>query len=117
MSERRGLIARTAGPIGGRRSLLTGVGMMAVLVAVAWGRPATAQPGGELSYDGGFGSAAGCTVVAGGPLPGADSVAVSPNGGSVYVASKGNQAEDGAVAHFFVGAQGRLGYDGCVSDD
>jgi DNA-binding beta-propeller fold protein YncE len=91
--------------------------MMAVLVAVAWGRPATAQAVGELSYDGCFGSAAGCTVVAGGPLTGADSVAVSPNGGSVYVASKGNQAEDGAVAHFFVGAQGRLGYDGCVSDD
>jgi DNA-binding beta-propeller fold protein YncE len=120
MDEGAVLMAGTAGPIGDRRrSLLTVVGLIAALVfvAVALGRPAAAQAVGELSYDGCFGAGAGCTFVAGGPLTGADSVAVSPNGGSVYVASKGIHLLDGAVAHFFVGAQGRLGYDGCVSDD
>jgi hypothetical protein len=111
-------MAGTAGRIGDRRRG-SFVGMMVglVFVTVALGRPVAAQAVGELSYDGCFGAGAGCTVVAGGPLTGADSVAVSPNGGSVYVASKGIHVGDGAVAHFFVGAQGRLGYDGCVSDD
>ena len=109
-------MAGTAGRIGDRRrSLLRVVGMVGlVFVAVALGRPAAAEAVGELSYDGCFGAAAGCTFVAGGPLTGADSVAVSPNGGSVYVT--GNSV-DSAVSHFFVGAQGRLSYDGCVSDD
>jgi hypothetical protein len=105
-------MAGAAGRIGDRRTLLRVMGMVGlVFVAVALGRPAAAQAVGELSYDGCFGAAAGCTFVGGGPLTQAHGVAVSPNGGSVYVTG------DDAVAHFFVGAQGRLGYDGCVSDD
>ena len=97
-----------------RRNLLRVVGLVGlVLVTVALGRPAAARAVGELSYDGCFGAAAGCTFVAGGPLTSANSVAVSPNGSSVYVTGNGS----GAVSHFFVGAQGRLGYDGCVSND
>ena len=113
-------MAGTAGRVRHRRwSLSNAVGVMVGLVfaAVAFGPPAAAQAVGELSYDACFGAGAGCTVVAGGPLTGADSVAVSPNGGSVYVTGKGIHPGDGAVAHFFVGAQGRLAYDGCVSDD
>ena len=108
----------TAGWIGARRRHFSGVvGVMVALafVAVALGRPAAAQAVGELSYDACFGESSGCTFVAGGPLEGADSVAVSPNGGSVYVT--GQTPNRGSVAHFFVGDQGRLGYDGCVSND
>ncbi|HEV3056167.1 MAG TPA: hypothetical protein VGX45_16000, partial [Solirubrobacteraceae bacterium] len=83
-------------------------------MTVALGPPAAAQAVGELTYDGCFGAGAGCTFVAGGPLTNADSVAVSPNGGSVYVTG---DVTDGAVSHFFVGAQGSLAYDGCVSND
>src|ERR1019366_758062 len=105
-----------AGRIGDRRrDLLRVVGLVGlVFVTVALGRPAAARAVGELSYDGCFGTVTGCTFVGGGPLTSADSVAVSPNGSSVYVAGF---ATDGAVSHFFVGAQGRLGYDGCVSND
>jgi len=110
-------MACTAGSIGARRrGLLVGMTVALVFVAVALGRPAAAQAVGELTYEGCFGAGAGCTFVAGGPLTGADSVAVSPNGGSVYVTGDNGGAQ-GAVAHFFVGAQGRLGYDGCVSND
>ena len=113
MDEGRFQVAGTAVGIGGRRgNLLKLVGL--VFVTVALGRPAAARAVGELSYEGCFGAASGCTFVAGGPLTKADSVAVSPNGGSVYVT--GDPA-DGAVSHFFVGAQGRLAYDGCVSND
>ena len=44
---------------------------------------------------------------------GAEAVAVSPDGRSVYVASPGSDA----VAHFFAAAGGQLTYDGCVSHD
>ena len=73
-----------------RRTIKPALGMLVALVfvAVALGRPAPAQAVGELSYDGCFGAGAGCTVVGGGPLTGADSVAVSPNGGSVYVTGR-----------------------------
>jgi sugar lactone lactonase YvrE len=91
-----------------------------VLVSVALGCPAAAGAVGELSYDGCFGTVTGCVFVGGAPLTNADSVAVSPNGSSVYVtgwAAVTGAASDGAVSHFFVGAQGRLAYDGCVSND
>jgi DNA-binding beta-propeller fold protein YncE len=53
--------------------------------------------------------------VIGNPLSGAIAVAVSPNGGAVYVAS--NLA--GTVSHFFADPTGAklLAWDGCVSDD
>ena len=109
-------MAGTAGRIGGRRrKLLVAVGLAGLtFVAAALASPAAAQAVGELTYDGCFGAATGCTFVAGGPLTGATSVAVSPNGRSVYVTG---DSTDSAIAHFFVGAQGRLAYDGCVSND
>jgi sugar lactone lactonase YvrE len=49
------------------------------------------------------------------PLDGADAIAVSPNGASVYVASE----IEGTVSHFFADPTGRalLSWDGCISDD
>jgi sugar lactone lactonase YvrE len=106
-------VTGTAVGTGDRRlNLLRVLGLVFVTVVLA--RPAAARAVGELSYDGCFGAASGCTFVGGGPLTGADSVAVSPNGSSVYVTG---DTPDGAVSHFFVGAKGSLAYDGCVSND
>jgi DNA-binding beta-propeller fold protein YncE len=70
---------------------------------------------GQLSYDACFNDdgSSGCTAIAGAPLRGAYAVAVSPNGGSVYVAG----ASANAVSHFFAGPTGQLSYDGCLSED
>ncbi len=75
-----------------------------------------AAVGGQLTYDGcvsNDGSGGTCADAAGTPLSGAEAVAVSPDGRSVYVASPGSDA----VAHFFAAAGGQLTYDGCVSHD
>jgi DNA-binding beta-propeller fold protein YncE len=60
---------------------------------------------------GGCGKAPSSGIPLGDPLD----VAVSPDGGSVYVAS----AVPGAVSHFFADPAGKrlLSWDGCVSDD
>ncbi|HEX4034078.1 MAG TPA: hypothetical protein VHX66_06515 [Solirubrobacteraceae bacterium] len=70
---------------------------------------------GQLSYDACFNDdgSSGCTAIPGAPLTGANSVAVSADGSSVYVAGEGA----GAVSHFFAGATGQLSYDGCLSAD
>jgi len=75
-----------------------------------------AAPGGQLSYDGcvsGDGSGGACAVASPDALGSPTSVAVSPDGKSVYVAA----AQPGAVSHFFAAAAGQLTYDGCVSND
>jgi DNA-binding beta-propeller fold protein YncE len=75
-----------------------------------------AAPGGQLTYDGCIsngGSGGACANAPGDPLEFASSVAVSPDGKSVYVTS----ATPGAVTHFFAAAGGQLTYDGCISDD
>jgi DNA-binding beta-propeller fold protein YncE len=75
-----------------------------------------AAAGGQLTYDGCIsndGSGGLCVDAPGTPLSGADSVAVSPNGRSVYVAS----AASGTVTHFFAAPAGQISYDGCVSGD
>lgn len=89
--------------------------VVAASCASAFAGVGVAQATGELTYDQCLGTSAGCTYLSGGPLSGAMSVAVSPNGDSVYVGATGGSV--GALSHFFVGARGSLAYDGCVSDD
>ena len=75
-----------------------------------------AAPGGQLTYGGcvsNDGSGGLCADAPGTPLEFADSVAVSPDGRSVYVAS----ALSGTITHFFAAPAGQLTYDGCVSND
>ncbi len=75
-----------------------------------------AAVGGQLTYDGcvsNDGSVGACADAPGSPLSGAQRVAVSPDGRSVYVASSGSST----VTHFFAAAGGQLTYDGCVSND
>src|ERR1019366_5361630 len=75
-----------------------------------------AAPGGQISYDGcvsNDGSGGLCADAPGTPLSGAESVAVSPDGRSVYVAS----ATSGTITHFFAAPGGQLTYDGCISGD
>jgi DNA-binding beta-propeller fold protein YncE len=71
-------------------------------------------PGGGIAYQGCWGndSTHGCADLPSAPLDGAWGVAVSPDGNSVYVASR----QSDSVAHFFRGADGALSYDGCVAD-
>ena len=75
-----------------------------------------AAPQGQLSYDGCIsndGSGGLCVDAPGSPLDHPTSVAVSPDGKSVYVTS----GVSNSIAHFFVAPQGQLSYDGCVSSD
>ena len=75
-----------------------------------------AAAGGQLTYDGcvsNDGSGGLCADAPGTPLSGADSVAVSPNGRSVYVVSVSSHT----LTHFFAAAAGQLTYDGCISSD
>jgi DNA-binding beta-propeller fold protein YncE len=74
-------------------------------------------PQGQIGWDGcvsNDGSGGWCTNIPGdgAPLSGAHGVAVSPNGGSVYVASAA-----GTASHFFAAPQGQIVWDGCVSGD
>jgi DNA-binding beta-propeller fold protein YncE len=71
---------------------------------------------GELTYAGcvsNDGSGGACADAPGSPLAGADSVKVSSDGRSVYVAS----FRSGAVVAFDRASGGQLIYAGCVSDD
>jgi DNA-binding beta-propeller fold protein YncE len=72
-------------------------------------------PQGQLVYDGCLAndSYLGCTDLPGQPLSGVDGMAMSPDGRSVYVASVNSDS----IAHFFVGGQGQLVYDGCLADN
>jgi DNA-binding beta-propeller fold protein YncE len=111
------IVRRAAGWL---RSWGVWVGLVAVVVCgvVGLAAPAGASAVGELTFDGCFGSAPGCVGVSGNPLQNAKRVAVSPNGGSVYVIGNVSGLPfPGFVSHFFVGAGGRLAYDGCVSND
>jgi hypothetical protein len=69
---------------------------------------------GRMAWDGCLsdtGSAGTCADLPGAPLKGTTSVAVSPDGGSVYAAG-------GAIAHFYRDRTGgQIGYDGCLNND
>jgi DNA-binding beta-propeller fold protein YncE len=70
---------------------------------------------GALTYDGCVANTAeqGCADLPGAPIDGASSVAVSPDGKSVYVAS----GRSSSVGHFFRAPQGQITWDGCLNDD
>ncbi|HEX6653427.1 MAG TPA: beta-propeller fold lactonase family protein [Thermoleophilaceae bacterium] len=97
----------------GRRTL------MALLVtAAAWlafQGVAAAGPD-QLTYRGCFANddgVAGCTALAGAPLGSANGVAVSPDGGSVYVASYGSHS----ITRFARSAAGELAFGSCLAND
>jgi DNA-binding beta-propeller fold protein YncE len=72
-------------------------------------------PDGQISYDGCLANDAsdGCFDLPEEPLGGAQDVAVSADGKSVYAVSSGADA----VAHFFRGGpDGQISYDGCVAN-
>jgi DNA-binding beta-propeller fold protein YncE len=73
------------------------------------------KPGGQLTLDGCLANDAtqGCGDLPALPLTGAHGVAVSPDGGSVYVVS----TDANSIAHFFRAPQGQLTYDGCLAND
>ena len=77
------------------------------------------KAGGELAYDGcvsNDGTGGRCADIPGSgtPLQDPSGLAVSPNGGSVYVSSLAS----GTVSHFFADTtQGQLKWDACVSSD
>jgi DNA-binding beta-propeller fold protein YncE len=71
---------------------------------------------GILIYDGCLNDdgSNGCRDLPGEPLKGAESVAVSRDGKSVYVSASGNDT----VSHFFRGGpDGQIAYDGCLNND
>ena len=78
--------------------------------------PAASAPLGSVTWQGcasDDGSSAVCTDVPGSPLTGAKSVAVSPNGKSVYVASSAANS----ISWFSASSTGALTWKGCWSDD
>jgi DNA-binding beta-propeller fold protein YncE len=83
------------------------LGLISVAMQVA---PTGASAAGELSLQECFGSGAGCINEAGNPLNETRGVAINPAGSALYATG------EKAVSHFFVG-DGKLSYDGCVSDD
>ena len=72
-------------------------------------------PGGQLAFAGCLATAGGngCGDVAGNPLDGASGVAVSPDGGSLYVAS----INSNSISHYFVAPAGQLTFGGCLAND
>ena len=115
-----GLCADAPGtPLSGAESVAVSPDGRSVYVASATSGTIThffAAAGGQLTYDGcvsGDGSGGACAVASPDALGSPTSVAVSPDGKSVYVAA----AQPGAVSHFFAAAGGQLTYDGCVSND
>jgi DNA-binding beta-propeller fold protein YncE len=76
---------------------------------------ASAAPG-DLTYRGCFANddgVGGCTALPGAPLGSANGVAVSPDGGSVYVASYGSNS----ISRFARGAGGELTFSSCLAND
>ena len=90
------------------------VPVLLVCLAAAAGLPSAANAVGELAYDGCIAdNLPGCTDLPANTLDGPVSVAVNPSGNSVYVAD----TTAGNVAHFFRNSEGKISYDGCVSND
>ncbi|MBV9196863.1 MAG: hypothetical protein JO168_22225 [Solirubrobacterales bacterium] len=67
------------------------------------------DPSGNLIFAGCIGSSAGCTPL--GSLPGADGLAVTPNGQHLYAAA---EFGGGAVSHFKIDPAGNLIFAGCI---
>ena len=95
-------------------SALVAAGLWLALAGSASGAP------GQIGYDGCLGNdgARGCVDLPpaglGGPLDGANAVAASGDGRSVYVAS----TMSASVSHFFRGQlDGRIAFEGCWADN
>jgi DNA-binding beta-propeller fold protein YncE len=109
------MVLRPAGQrLGSSRGRLAVV--LAVLVSVlvgfeAW--PATAGQVGDLTFEGCVtaGSALGCVNFPAAATSHPESMAMSPDGHSLYVAAQDR------VQHFFVASNGTLTYDGCISNN
>jgi DNA-binding beta-propeller fold protein YncE len=72
-----------------------------------------AQAVGELTFAECFGASAPCINVPNNQLSGPYGVALNGANGAVYATSRNNNS----VLHFFSDAEGKLGYDGCLSND
>jgi DNA-binding beta-propeller fold protein YncE len=83
------------------------------LALVSLSHPARARAVGELTFDECFGASAPCINVPNNQLSEPYGVALNGANGAVYVTSQGNSS----VLHFFSDAEGKLGYDGCLSND
>ena len=85
-----------------------------VVVALALQPPVAGAAGGDLSFASCVGTMSGCGPVnPAGTLKGAHAVAVSVDGGHLYVAADGENA-DGALTHYTVGPDGTLTSAGCI---
>jgi DNA-binding beta-propeller fold protein YncE len=81
-----------------------------------------AFPQGQIEYkgcisDGGSGGACTSTQSGASPLHAPGSLAVSPNGATLYVGRAGSSAGEGGISQYFVAAGGGLTYGGCVTDN
>jgi DNA-binding beta-propeller fold protein YncE len=83
------------------------------LALVSLSHPARAHAVGELTFAECFGASAPCINVPNNQLSEPYGVALNGANGAVYVTSQGNSS----VLHFFSDAEGKLGYDGCLSND
>lgn len=103
-----GWIARRRG---GHDAAMRSALLLCLLALLLLVMPAGAGAVGELSFGECFGASPGCISEAGDPFALAGGVAASPTGGSVYATGYGS------LSHFFADGNGRLSYDGCLSDD
>jgi DNA-binding beta-propeller fold protein YncE len=91
-------------------------GLVLIFALASLGRPAGAGAVGQIGYDGCLANDAsqGCVDVNGTPMSGASGLAVSPDGGSVYV--MGSSSDD--LSHFLVTKPGgQLSFDYCLGID
>jgi DNA-binding beta-propeller fold protein YncE len=92
---------------------LVAAAVAALAACLAFSGSAAAQ--GRIAYAGCVANdeAGGCAPLPGAPIAGPLDVAVSPDGGSVYVVAEGSDS----VAHFARGADGSLSLSGCLAHD
>jgi DNA-binding beta-propeller fold protein YncE len=83
------------------------------LALVSLSHATRAQAVGELTFAECFGASAPCINVPNNQLSGPYGIALNGANGAVYVTSRSNNS----VLHFFSDAEGKLGYDGCLSND
>jgi len=91
------------------------LGSVATSIAIALLAPALAQAApGDIAFVGCIADAGanGCADPFQDPLGGARSVAVSPDGDSVYVVSQ----DDDSISHFTRAANGGIGFAGCIAN-
>jgi DNA-binding beta-propeller fold protein YncE len=83
------------------------------LALVSLLHPTRAHAVGELTFAECFGASAPCINLPNNQLSGPYGIALNGANGAVYTTSRNNNS----VLHFFSDAEGKLGYDGCLSND